>query len=121
MSMTRTYIFRMRTATLAFAMVLFLGGAAWADATVSVGVEGGVMEFDDRMSLGNAGGALGLRGGVGFLGPTRLEARYLRAGVDAAGMTASVTEIAGQLRLTVPVPVIQPYGFLGLARRSTDV
>ena len=79
------------------------------------------MEFDGRMSVGNAGGALGLRAGVGFLGPTRLEARYLRASVDAAGESASMTEIAGQLRLTVPVPVVQPYGFVGLARRSTDV
>jgi len=111
----------MKSATLALALVLASGAVAWADATISVGVEGGVMEFDDRMSLGNAGGVLGLRGGIAFFGPTRLEARYLRSSVDVAGASATATEISGQVRLTAPIPVIKPYGFLGLGRRSTEV
>src|SRR2546427_11372508 len=77
------------------AIVVLLGAPARADSGFSLGVEGGVMEFDSRASLGNAGAAWGLRGGFGFFGPTRLEARYLSAGVEGA----SAREGEGQLAL----------------------
>src|SRR5215471_2541655 len=70
---------------------------ARADSTFSLGVEGGVMEFDAHASLGAAGAAWGVRGGIGFFGPTRFEARYLSSERDQA----SVREGDAQLRLSL--------------------
>jgi hypothetical protein len=94
---------------------------AHADPFLSLGVEGGIMAVDSSSPRSDAGGAFGLRGGVGFLGPTRLELRYLRGSLDASGHSIRSSELAGQLRLTVPTPVVKPYLFAGVGRRSIQL
>jgi hypothetical protein len=104
------------------ALWLLAGRAARADsAGFSLGVEAGVMEFDDHASLGSAGMAWGIRGGMGLIGPTRLEARYLAASHDLAGGSIDVREGTAQLRLSI-IPHLRttPYAFGGIGVRVAE-
>jgi len=100
-------------------LALLLGAAtpARADSSFSLGVEGGVMEFDSRASLGAAGAAWGVRGGIGVLGPTRLEARYLSSGHDQS----SVREGDAQLRVSLLPGGAAPYLFGGIGFRQSEI
>jgi len=109
------------SAMVAVAVVAGSVRPARADAGFSLGVEGGVMEFDARASLGDAGVAWGLRGGIGLFGPTRLEARYLSSGHDlAGGHSANVREGDAQLRLSLLPGGTTPYLFGGIGLRVSD-
>jgi opacity protein-like surface antigen len=102
-------------------MVLGVATAARADAGFSVGVEGGVMEFDSRASLNASGIAWGLRGGVGFLGPTRLEARFLSASQDMGQYQATLREGDAQIRVSlIPNTAFTPYAFGGVGLRTSS-
>jgi hypothetical protein len=97
------------------------GSVALADGGFSVGLEGGVMEFDSRASLDTSGVSWGLRGGIGLFGPARLEARFLSATHDQDTHSASVREGSAQLRLAfIPHSSTTPYAFGGIGLRMTD-
>jgi hypothetical protein len=103
------------------AAVLCWGSVARADNGFSVGLEGGVMEFDSRASLDSSGVSWGLRGGIGLFGPARLEARFLSAAHNQDTYTASVREGSAQLRLSmIPHSQTTPYAFGGIGLRMTD-
>ena len=97
------------------------GSVARADGGFSVGLEGGVMEFDSRASLDSSGMSWGLRGGIGLFGPMRLEARFLSAALSQDAYTANVREGSAQLRLSmIPNSATTPYAFGGIGLRMTD-
>src|SRR5215471_21486427 len=107
--------------TMILVAALCWGSVARADNWFSVGLEGGVMEFDSRASLDSSGVSWGLRGGIGLFGPTRLEARFLSAAHDQATYTANVREGSAQLRLSlIPHSATTPYAFGGIGMRMTD-
>src|SRR5262245_18522962 len=114
----------MRTMTLAVALIassVGIAGVARADGGFSVGLEGGVMQFDSRASLDASGVAWGLRGGIGLFGPARLEARFLAANHEQDNHTASLREGSAQLRLSlIPHSMTTPYAFGGIGLRMTD-
>jgi opacity protein-like surface antigen len=103
-----------------FTVATLLAGPtlARADSSFSLGVEGGVMQFESSASFNQAGFAWGLRGGFGLFGPTRLEARLLSASQEEAGTRTSLREGSAQLRLSIiPGAKTTPYAFGGFGIR----
>jgi hypothetical protein len=114
---------RIAAAGLALLAATAMVSVAHADGGFSVGLEGGLMEFDDSASVASRGFAWGLRGGISLLGPARLEARFLSAGRDVSGYSETVREGDAQLRLSLLPRATTPYGFAGIGLRtfSTNV
>ena len=107
--------------TILLAAVLCWGSVARADGGFSVGLEGGLMEFNSKASLDSSGMSWGVRGGIGLFGPTRLEARFLSAAHDQSTYTANVREGSAQLRLSlIPHSATTPYAFGGIGMRMVD-
>ena|SRR5687768_11408676 len=114
----------MKRSSVLFLTLFALPSAAHAAGGFSVGVEGGVMEFNSRASLNEAGMAWGLRAGFRLLGPTRLEARFLSAGHELGGNTVNLRQGSALLHVALlPGRRTTPYAFAGVGMRmsSTDL